>query len=241
MAVSPQGGPLPEKLRNPTAIPLSKRKPARTALTGKSLALLIVSALLAIQLLVFFPMTAFHMVPTNIRDHPSSLASINVSARLKKRRDLGLSNIGAFIDGSFNGGPLRYKKAKLRDMKTRVHCVGETYKSEAWKFRSCRFDNIFCYNTSQHEFVVFSSPEEENKAKLYAQREFLHVSDSMYRLNETNAVSIGGINLKWGEKGIERIKWFPKIIRWTEQSADQDISYYELPESTIFLPYHCTS
>jgi hypothetical protein len=157
-------------------------------------------------------------------------------ARQKKRRGLAERQ----PDGHFNHGPVYYKTAKLRDMDTKVHCIGETYTTQAWQFRSCRFEQMFCYNTSDHEFVIFASPDEQAKARLYAQREFLHVSDSMYRLNNTNTMSIGGINLKWGTEGIQRLKWFPRIIPWTEQIADDDISYYELPESTILLPYHCT-
>lgn len=230
--VSSQSGLKTERHRSQAVKSASIRKPG----TAKSLALLIVSFLLAVQLLVFFPMTTFHIVHPNIGDLPPFSSNTDGSARLKKRRGLAERS----VDGTFNGGPLSFKTSKLRDMNTRVHCVGETYTSEAWKFRSCRFDNFFCYNTSRNEFVIFASPDEQDKARLYAQREFLHVSDLMYRLNETNAVSIGGINLKWGSQGIDRIKWFPDIVRWNEQSADQEISYYELPESTIFLPYHCT-
>jgi hypothetical protein len=215
-----------------------------------------VSALLAVQLFIF-PFTAHHaIIKANeaIRRSNSALwsaefaavggpslsstaaASYDDAARQKKRR--GLSERTA--DGSFNGGPIYYKTAKLRDMDTKVHCIGETYTEDAWKFRSCRFEQYFCYNTTAHDFVIFATPEEQAKATLYAQREYLHVANSMFRLNGTNDVSLGGLNLKWGAENIPRLKWFPHIVQWSEQNADETIAYYELPESTVLLPYHCT-
>jgi hypothetical protein len=217
-----------------------------TTMTGmKNIALFVVSALLAIQPFIF-PFTAHHAIETLSNNAalwttewttgmPSSTSS-TAAARQKKRR--GLAERTA--DGSFNGGPIYYKTAKMRDMDTKVHCVGETYTEEAWKFRSCRFAQLFCYNVSAHDFVVFATPDEQRKSMLYAQREYLHVSDSLYRKNGTNAVSLGGLNLKWGSDGMNRLKWFPRIIAWSEQEADDTIGYYELPESTVLMPYHCT-
>jgi hypothetical protein len=247
-----------KKRRPPPARIMLPTGRTSTSSSWKNLALFVVSALLAVQLFIF-PFTAHHaIIKANeaIRRSNSALwsaelttvggpslslsstaaASYDDAARQKKRR--GLNDRTA--DGSFNGGPIYYKTAKLRDMDTKVHCIGETYTANAWKFRSCRFEQYFCYNTTAHDFVIFATPEEQAKATLYAQREFLHVADSMFRLNGTNDVSLGGLNLKWGAENIPRLKWFPRIVQWSEQNADETIAYYELPESTVLLPYHCT-
>jgi hypothetical protein len=246
--------PPPARIMLPTATGRTS-----TSSSWKNLALFVVSALLAVQLFIF-PFTAHHAVikaneairrsnsalwsaelttvggPSLSSSSSSTSYDYDYAARQKKRR--GLNERTA--DGSFNGGPIYYKTAKLRDMDTKVHCIGETYTADAWKFRSCRFEQYFCYNTTAHDFVIFATPEEQAKATLYAQREYLHVADSMFRLNGTNDVSLGGLNLKWGAENIPRLKWFPHIVQWSEQNADETIAYYELPESTVLLPYHCT-
>lgn len=219
-------------------------------MTGKNIALFVVLVLLAVQLFIF-PFTAHHAIETlsnnaallttewTTQGMPSSsLSSTSAAQQKKKKKRRGLAE--RTPDGSFNGGPIYYKTAKMRNMDTKVHCVGETYTAEAWKFRSCRFAQLFCYNVTAHDFVVFATPDEQRKGMLYAQREYLHVSDSLYRRNGTNAVSLGGLNLKWGQDGMNRLKWFPRIIAWSEQEADDTIGYYELPESTVLMPYHCT-
>lgn len=140
-------------------------------------------------------------------------------------------------DGTFNGGPVYLQTKPLSAIRSSAHCVGETYqRKSAWKRRSCRFE-FLCYNSTSSDFVVFESPDDRALARLLLQREFMHVSTSLHRNNASNAVSIGGINPKWGKEGIRRLKWFPNIVPLRQKDHSQ-LTYYELPESTVLLPFH---
>jgi len=141
---------------------------------------------------------------------------------------------GRTPDGTFNGGPVYLQTKPLRELSSHVHCVGEKYQPDSWMERSCHF-RMLCFNTTAHEYVVFHSEREFELARQVQQREYMHVSDMMHRLNETNAMSIGGINLKWGKKGIPRLKWFPKIVL---ADSNDMVTYYELPPATILIPFH---
>jgi len=144
---------------------------------------------------------------------------------------------GRTPDGTFNGGPIYLQSNKpMKDLASHVHCVGEKYQPDSWQERSCHFQ-MLCFNRSANDYLVFSPERESELAQYLGQREFMHVSDMMYRVNETNAVAIGGINQKWGSEGIPRLRWFPKIVPVAATSKDF-ISYYELPPATIFAPFH---
>ncbi|GAX21213.1 hypothetical protein FisN_23Lh153 [Fistulifera solaris] len=135
-------------------------------------------------------------------------------------------------DGFFNKVPIYLEKGSPT---SHVHCVGENYQPNAWKQRSCRFHNL-CFNTTSQEFVLFDSPREQRLAQYLRQREFLHISSALRRNNMTlQSMSLGGTNLKWGDKenGIGRLKWFPSI-----QDPNSIDSYYALPEWMIWLPFH---
>lgn len=145
-------------------------------------------------------------------------------------------------DATFAGGPVRLVQKKQSELHpTRVHCVGETYQYQtAWKDRSCRFDHMFCFNATAHDFVVFESAADQSLANFLQEqnRPFHHISSSMHRLNQSNSVSLGGVNKKWGKTGISRLQWFPRIIPLNNDDNDKMISYYELPDTTILIPFH---
>lgn len=62
-------------------------------------------------------------------------------------------------DGTFNGYSIYYREKK--GLHTLPHCVGENYvDGVSWMYRSCKF-NLFCFDTSTKDYVVFQSPEEE--------------------------------------------------------------------------------
>jgi hypothetical protein len=140
-------------------------------------------------------------------------------------------------DGTFNGYPVYYKEKQ--GVHTAPHCVGENYqKGKAWMHRSCKF-NFICFDTSTKDYVVFQSPEEE---KIYAhleKRPLLDVSQSYLKQshNQSNTVSLGGINLKWTMKkdGVPRLEWFPEI-----RTADPSslMPYYELSPNVVMVPFH---
>jgi len=70
-----------------------------------------------------------------------------------------------------------------------------------------------------------------------AQRVHMHSSTTMFRYgsNNTQDVSIGGINQKWNEDGINRLRWFPKVVH---VNRSEEITYYELPADSVLLPFH---
>jgi len=185
--------------------------------------------------LVIFPLLANVILLNGDHDGASNNNLLFSTASSKQRTLPGRSS----PDGTFNGGPIYLQKNKpLHEMASHVHCVGEKYqKDTSWMERSCHFTSLFCYNASAHDYVVFNSEPEFELARQVQQREFMHVSDIMQRLDETNAVAIGGINLKWGHTGIPRLKWFPKIVPVPAHSKET-ISYYELPPATIMIPFH---
>ena len=144
-------------------------------------------------------------------------------------------------DGYFNGGPIYQQRKKLSDIASYAHCVGETYQPSkvAWKDKSCHFQ-FLCYNTSSYEYIVFESPQARFLARNLALRPFAHVSDNLHRHNHSDTISLGGINLKWGNAGIARLRWFPKIIPLPSYEIGQqrELVYYELPQNTVMIPYH---
>jgi hypothetical protein len=140
-------------------------------------------------------------------------------------------------DGTFNGYPMYYKE--IQEAHTVPHCVGENYFDDtAWKQRSCRF-SFFCFDTSEKEYVVFQSPDEAHLYDHLASRQFIDVSQSYLKQskNQSNTVSLGGINLKWGplKDGIGRLEWFP-IIHTLDPS--ETTAYYELPPNVTMVPFH---
>jgi hypothetical protein len=56
--------------------------------------------------------------------------------------------------------------------------------------------------------------------------------------SQNQTVSLGGINQKWGETGIQRLEWFPVIIDLTATMSPPYLIYYALPPSVVLLPYH---
>jgi hypothetical protein len=144
----------------------------------------------------------------------------------------------ANADGSFNGYPIYHRTSKGKFSLS--HCVGENYQEgKAWMHRSCRF-SFLCFDTDQKEYVVFQNQDEIDFLPFQDKRKFLDTSQSFMRRNSThiNTMSLGGINIKWGEKedGIGRLEWFPQIR--TANSTKDFLSYYELPPEVIFVPFH---
>jgi hypothetical protein len=157
---------------------------------------------------------------------------------------------------------------------TRIHCVGENYNAAgggtAWQQRSCEFQHLFCFNTSSQRFVVFQSQSERLLSDFLTQRVYdMHASSTLIRYKNSHhqsnnsivngmgtvpttirseqTMSIGGINKKWGDAGIQRLEWFPDIISsQAETQASSTIAsnttttwqYFELPPSYIMIPYH---
>jgi len=139
-----------------------------------------------------------------------------------------------YADGTFNGVPVFLKKRT--NFQSKVHCVGENYKADAWKYRSCRY-HMMCFNMSSNEFHIYQSYNERLLSVYMAQRQHMHSSSTMFRYGSKNKqdVSIGGINQKWNDDGIERLRWFPRVV---ESNRTTEITYYELPPDSVMIPFH---
>jgi hypothetical protein len=76
-----------------------------------------------------------------------------------KRKPRHPMKVDPNADGTFNGYSIYYKEEK--GLHTLPHCVGENYvDGVSWMYRSCKF-NLFCFDTTTKDYVVFQSPEEE--------------------------------------------------------------------------------
>jgi len=185
------------------------------------------------------------------------------------------------IDGTFNGVPVQF--VTMEKPSTRVHCVGDNYvyneldeeqqdddgiQRQGWLQRSCYF-HFLCLNTTSTEYVVFQSTPEQSLGRIVSHTgrgapPHFHISSLMkaFPPNITQAVSIGGINQKWGSKNIRRMRWFPDIIDWKSSSSSNNnnhhrnnatetdrtaaatrdenrpLSFYALPASVVLLPFH---
>lgn len=169
----------------------------------------------------------------------SSSESTLKNPRRVQRRKERLVQERSTADGTFNGAPIYLKKNQPFPF-SNVHCVGENYREDAWKHRSCRFTNL-CFNMTSHDFVVFQSFRERLLSVYMAQRKHMHSSTTLFRYgaNNTQSVSIGGLNQKWGADGMERLKWFPKVIPQQQNDSEAArISYYELPPEMVMVPFH---
>jgi len=152
--------------------------------------------------------------------------------RLEKRR-----GFDSTADGTFSGYPIYLREHT--EAQTLPHCVGEDYQTgKSWKHKSCKFE-FFCFDTTSKEFVVYQPPSEQQINHLLAPKPFVDVSQSYLQPgpNRTNSMSLGGINMKWGDKenGIQRLEWFPEI---RTRPAVGPLVYYELPPEVVIVPFH---
>jgi hypothetical protein len=127
-------------------------------------------------------------------------------------------------DGSFNSIPLYFRKDPIYSS---YRSIGENFRTDAWRYRSCSFQNL-CFDTKNKEFVIFKSSDQVAFDQILEKRgEFTHLSTS-----GELPVALGGINRKWFRETI-KTKWFPKLV-----NGDLTGGYYELPPNTIWIPYH---
>jgi hypothetical protein len=134
-------------------------------------------------------------------------------------------------DGIFNGVPVYFQDVTNQTTKpySVLNCAGENYQKENWKHRSCHF-RFLCLNMDTKEYSVYQRPEDVQIQKWSVQRPLMDLSSSYIQANST--VSIGGINRKWGDDGVLRMEWFPKILQ------EQPATFYTLPDSVVMIPFH---
>ena len=141
-------------------------------------------------------------------------------------------------DAFFNGVPLTLQRRESKHFVSHSHCVGENYRPDAWKHRSCRFSNL-CFNMTSKTFVVFTTHAERTLSAYLAQNVFMHASSTLlrYGANHTQSVAIGGINQKWGEQGMDRMEWFPEIKVISDDGMN-NATYYTVPDHVVLIPFH---
>jgi hypothetical protein len=132
-------------------------------------------------------------------------------------------------DGFFNGHPIHFQPFE-EGFHSNVHCVGENFGSESWKYRSCHFQN-FCFDLHNQSFVLFTSPEQHQLNEAMRDANLTEFTSS-FSFNTT--LSIGGINSKWAKDHLH-MEWFPKL-----QSIDdvQNSGYYIFSNDAALVPFH---
>jgi hypothetical protein len=132
-------------------------------------------------------------------------------------------------DGTFNNIPIIYRKGAPSSA---VHCVGDDGRPDAvsWMFRSCQFQQL-CMNVETKEYLLVR--DSKHPEWLPSQ------TDQQQNLTDYT-VALGGINPRWevgeGSAGdAHKVKWFPKIVDASEVLPS---GYYELPTSSLLIPFH---
>ena len=135
------------------------------------------------------------------------------------------------IDGYFNGAPVTLRS--VNNPHSAAHCIGDNYQTDAWLGRSCQF-SFLCFNTTSYSYVVFQSTAEAKLRQFLDTNPFMRVTSTLTDAkNEYPTVSLGGINIKWGKRGFQRLEWFPTVQRNVSH-----LTYYELPPSVVMVPFH---
>ena len=133
------------------------------------------------------------------------------------------------IDGFFNSNPIHHQKYDDGWHST-VHCIGDNFSPDAWKYKSCHFKNL-CFDLKNQSFVLFTSPEQRALENVFNSTNLKSFSASS---SYNTTVSLGGINPKWNEDA-ERLRWFPQL-RSVEEVKDS--GYYVFSSDVVFVPFH---
>lgn len=133
-------------------------------------------------------------------------------------------------DGFFNRLPIYHKEYK-EGFHSNAHCVGENFQRDAWKFRSCQFQNL-CFDVEDREFVLFQSEEQIMLEKALS-HEKLDLFWAASNMNTT--VSVGGLNPKWGKEHKD-LEWYPKLR--PIEDLERQGGYYMLSDDKILIPWH---
>ena len=133
-------------------------------------------------------------------------------------------------DGHFNEHPVFHQDYK-EGFHSNSHCIGENFNKDAWKFRSCHFQNL-CFDTEDNVFVLFTSPEQKklDQALSHSKWDLFWPATSMH-----TTVSVGGLNPKWGKEH-EDLEWYP-ALRSVEDLKSQG-GHYVMEHNKILVPWH---
>jgi len=134
-------------------------------------------------------------------------------------------------DGYFNHFPVYYQDFK-EGFHSNAHCIGDNFGEEAWKFRSCHFQNL-CFDTEDREFVMFTSPEQHKLEEALEKPQ----SDTFWTASSKNtSVSVGGMNPKWNDEH-KLLKWYPTLRDANDDLKSQG-GYFMLQTDKVLIPWH---
>lgn len=150
----------------------------------------------------------------------------NVPKLEQNQRIKQSEKLQAGSEGTFNHVPIFWYQKPPRA--SRVDCIGHddslspNGRRPAWQSRSCRFLNL-CFDTSKMEYVFLTDDGGET---------------SRVKNNHTHSIALGGMNPRWDighgfDRGGWKMEWFPTLTK-----ASAFSSFYQLPESVIFVPFH---
>jgi len=171
---------------------------------------------------------------------------INATSPERDHRRLDTNNLrgssGTLIFGKRKIS-LEHGESRLRSF---VHCVGEDFSSNAWMYRSCHFRNL-CWDTKEHDFVVFQSSQEaklqrlleERKSRVAGNAAAFAVTISTLLSFNASSLSIGSIDSDWDKAARDRLRWFPRVL--PAQELDRTKGYLMLPENTVLVPFHAVN
>ena len=115
---------------------------------------------------------------------------------------------------------------KSRNRPSIVHCVGENFLTNTWRFKSCHLEHL-CYDVESKEYVLFQSSEAAAHTK------FLHHSKnfSVYARSSTD-FNQTGVSL-WPLRPKQKQQAFFPQIRRLEDYSNQE--YFELQNDLVWV------
>jgi hypothetical protein len=165
-------------------------------------------------------------------EHPISPPTTNLGDGADSRPQTKVDGGESDIHESFGGVSVVYRQASQLPASS-VHCIGENFEADAWKYRSCWYQNL-CYDREDKEFVYLQSSREAALMKSYQQNaniKFITVSTMVHE----NAVSLGQIKQQTTTpEMIQALQWIPKVKSYNDFSAT---SIYELASNAVWVPF----
>ena len=107
------------------------------------------------------------------------------------------------VCGTFNNLKVAYR-GQNHTLHSSAECVGESFSSDSWMYRSCMYRNL-CFNVESNEFVLFQSPATslwkvqglQIPISSQARSTLLFRSVDLYPVGETANLDSSGLRRLW--------------------------------------------
>ena len=121
---------------------------------------------------------------------------------------------------------------KTQNRASTVHCVGENFLSNTWRFKSCHFEHM-CFDVASKEFVIFESST--HKQPHLAQMHTSKYARSLTSLNQTG-LSLGPFRPVFPRKhnNQQERAYFPTVLSLEHHKQRP---YFELPREFVWVPF----